>query len=234
MVVAILSLAACGSAPVKQTPQGLLKGSTDVSISFQNKPEQTRAVFNMTGYTIFSAPIIAVAVSKMNSQSAELVASYSQYHKDHPEIQSLKDTFNSELENNLLKRGLNITKVSAVKRINDQKVVTYDVNPSEVKSKWVVVIDGLASQYWAPSSTDSYAPQSFAIISIIDTSNPSAKPQQIVQKDDPKLGTAGPYSYNNFDSLSKDTGKSYEGLQQSVIRLADNVAKFLIENETKQ
>ena len=234
MVVAILGLSACGSAPIKQAPQGLLKGSTDVSISFQNNPERTGALFQMTGYTIFSIPIVAAAASKMNSQSAELSAAYSQYHKDHPEIQSLKDTFNSELESNLLKRGLNITKVSAVKKVNDQKEVTYDVNQSEVKSKLVVVIDGLTSQYWAPSSTDNYAPQSAALISIIDTSNPLAKPQQIVQKDDSNPEKVGTYSYNNFDSLSKDTGKSYEGLQQSVIRLADNVAKFLIENETKQ
>ncbi len=234
MGVAILSLSACGSAPIKQTPQGLLKGSTDVSISFQNNQERTGALFAMKGYTIFSVPIVAAAVSKMNSQSAELSASYSQYHKDHPEIQSLKDAFNRELESDLLKRGLNLTKVSAVKKVNDQKEVTYDVNPSEVKTKFVVVIDGLTSQYWAPSSTDNYAPQSAALISIIDTSNPSAKPQQIVQKDDANPENAGTYSYNNFDALSKDTGKSYEGLQQSVIRLADNVAKFLIENESKQ
>lgn len=234
MVAAIVSLSACGSTPIKQTPQGLLKGSTDVGISFQKNPEQTGAFFAMTGYTVFSFPIVAVAVSKMNSQSAELSASYAQYHNDHPEISSLKDTFNRELESNLLKRGLNITKVSAIKKVNDQKEVTYDVNPSEVKSKWVVVIDGLTSQYWAPSSTDNYAPQSVALISIIDTSNPLAKPQQIVQKDDPNPEAAGLYSYNNFDSLSKDTGKSYEGLQKSVIRLAENVAKFLIENEAKQ
>lgn len=234
MVVAISSLSACGSVPTKLPPQGLLKGSTDVGISFQKDPERTGAVFTMKGYTLFSAPIIAIAISTMNSQSAELSASYSQYHKDHPEISSLKDTFNRELESNLLKRGINITTVSAIAKINDQKEVTYDVNPSEVKSKWVVVIDNLISQYWAPSSTDNYAPQSAALISIIDTSNPLAKPQQILQKDDLNPEAAGVYSYNNFDSLKKDTGKSYEGLQKSVIRLAENVAKFLIENETKQ
>ena len=50
-VLMVVALSACGSAPIKQAHQGLLKGSTDVSISFQNNPELTGARFNMTGYT---------------------------------------------------------------------------------------------------------------------------------------------------------------------------------------
>ena len=233
MVVSILS--ACSSAPIiKPEPvHGLLNGTKDVSVSFQYGPVRSGAVFDTHGYTIIGVAYVAAAIQKMKVQSNEVIAAQAQYLKEHPGVLSLKDTFDHDLEASLVRRGLNVSEISVAKKVDANKEVSYEPNPSEVKTRWVVVVDGLASQYWAPSSTDNYKPQSAAVITLLDNDNPSAKPIHIVQQDNPKPEDES-YSYSNFDELSKDTGKSYDGLKKSIARLADQTAKFLMENETKK
>lgn len=227
-------LNACGTTQIiKPDPiQGSLKNATEVSMRFQNEPVRTGAVYNTTGYTIVGVLYVAAAVSKMNSQSDEMQAAYSKHLKDNPEIPSLQDTFNNELERALLSHGIKITKISAVKKIGEKKEISYDINPSEINTKQAVIIDGLTAQYFAPSSTDYYNPKSMLLISVLDVNNSSSKPAKQEQIVETKAGESGPFAYKNYEMLSKDPGQAYDGLQQSVARLAKKVAESLIGKDT--
>lgn len=223
-------LSACGTAPITKpdTVQGSLKNAPKVSMRFQNEPAKTGAVYNTTGYTIVGVVYVAAAVAKMNSQSDEMRTAYGKYLKDHPEISSLQDTFNNELERVLLSHGIKIAKISAVRNVSAKKEISYNINPSEIETKWAVIIDGLTAQYFAPSSTDYYNPKSMVLISVLDVNNSSSKPPKQEQIIETKTGESGPFAYKDYEMLSKDPSQAYDGLQQSVANLAKKVAESLI------
>ena len=222
-----LLLGACSSAPViKSEPvQGVLKNETNVSLRMQDAPAVTAVRFNATGYTIFGVAYVAAAVAKMNSQSNEMSAAYNDYFTKHPEIGTLQDTFNNQLENDLSGSGITINKISAEKSVSEQKEISYKINPSETNGKQTVIIDGLTAMYFAPSSTDEYNPRAGVLISVMDPNGTSTKP---LKQEEIETTISSNYAYKDYDVLNKDIPKAYAGLQESAKQLAHKVAESLL------
>jgi hypothetical protein len=216
----------CFAAPVIQTviPSDVLDGSKETSISYKDEQVRPSVSFATSGYTIFGVIYVAAAIAKMKSQTSTLQQSYDSYLASHSEIKSLRDTFNQELQKDLQSGGLRLTEVTEIKRnIDDDKQITYQVASADLKTKKLLVFDGLAAGYFAPSSTDAYTPRASILLSVIDQQNIAAKPAQYAPMvtNGEKLQT---FSYKDFDALNQNTQQSYEGLQRCVTLLARQIA----------
>lgn len=235
LVIASL-LSACSTAPImqKEPVQGLLKNNSDVCMQMQKNPAIIGARFDVTGYTIIGVVYVAAAVSKMKEQSAAMNASYADYLKNHPDVLPLQTTFNNELRKDLLAHGINIKDVSTEAKISVDKKLSYSVTTSsEPNIKDTIVIDGLTSLYFAPSSTDSYNPQSMVLVSDVENNAGFIEPRKQDQVVVKSLGDSGLYSFKDFNSILSNPERSYAGLQKSVIALADKVANSLINKASQ-
>jgi hypothetical protein len=228
-------LSACSTAPItqKEPVQGLLKNNSDVCMQMQKNPAITGARFDVTGYTIFGVVYVAAAVSKMKEQSTAMNVFYADYLKNHPDVLPLQITFNNELRKDLLAHGINIKDVSTVAKISADKKLSYSATTSEPNIKDTIVIDGLTSLYFAPSSTDSYNPQSMVLVSDVENNAGFIEPRKQDQVVVKSLGDSGLYSFKDFNSIQSNPEHSYAGLQKSVIALADKVADSLINKASQ-
>lgn len=223
----LLILTGCSSSPTKPPKaQGVLKGEHQANIQFQKTPALTSVSFNTTGYTVFGAIYVAAAVEKMHEHTKEMKAAYANYLSQHPEIQSLQDTFNNELKTALMQHGVKVKVISADKIVNDNKEVSYRIHPEELNANKAIVLDGLFAQYFAPSSTDDYNPRTGIMISVMDGEGKSTKP---IEKQEIDVTIPKSYAYSDYESLKKDVGKAYDGLQKSAKLLAQKVADTLLE-----
>jgi len=224
--IGLLLAGECFAAPVIQTviPSDVLEGGKEISITYPNEQVHPSASFATSGYTIFGVIYVAAAIAKMKSQTSTLQQSYDSYLAIHSDIKSLRDTFNQELQKDLQAGGLQLTEVAQVKRnIDDDKQITYQLASVDLKTKKLLVFDGLSAGYFAPSSTDAYTPRASILLSVIDQKDIAAKPVQYAP-----MATSGEklqtYSYKDFDALNQNSQQSYEGLQLCVTLLARQIA----------
>jgi len=206
-------------------PSDTLAGHSEVSLSFQTEPVKPAISYDVTGYTIFGVIYVAGAVAKMKANSSTLQKSYDDLLAAHADIHSLRDTFTQELSKDLQADGLALTEVPEVKKKGDSKAVAYPVTASDLKTKALLVFDGLATGYHASGSTDPYFARAGVTVSVLNQANLAAAPVQyrpIVICEDEKLDSA--HIYHGFDDVIKDPQNSYEGLQQCMRRLAQQIA----------
>jgi hypothetical protein len=222
-------LAACARAPVApEAANWSLKDAKTVSVHFPDEPARVQIGFNTRGYTIFGALYVGAAVAKMNAQTAEMLADLDAYLKAHPDIPSLQETFNRELEAQLRARGVEVANIPAKRKIDENKMVSYEVDPAKVSTNLAVVVDGLTASYFAPSATDQYNPRSRAGLTILDVAAAGKQLAQTDAVDDANLGNTSEYAYQDFATVKENLPQAYEGLQRSVTRLAKEVADALL------
>ncbi len=237
LAVAIpLFLNACGSAPiaVKTAPiQGALKNEQSVSVSLPVDEVKSRVEFATTGYTIIGVLYVAGAVNTMDKNSAEMQAFYDKYVLEHPGVVSIKDAFNNELKKKMAKHGSTPQYIRVEKSVNSPFIkagkpatlaekTTYTVDATAVKSKSVVVVDGLLVEYFAKSSSDSYHPLAGALITIFNADDTYGKP-----KNQELVAVHSALEYADFESLKKDSDQAYLALLDNSVKLADLVAAKL-------
>jgi hypothetical protein len=227
--LAALLLAACAQAPVvpAAAPWSLKEAKT-VSVHFPDEPARTYIGFNTKGFTLIGAIYVGMAMSKMRAQTEEMGTDLAAYLKAHPEVPSLQDVFNRELENQLRARGVAVEKISATRKVVDNKMVSYAIDPAEAKSQVAVVVDGLIAGYFAPSVTHQYNPRSRILFTVLDASA-GKQLAQIELHDEANLGDDTQYAYKDFPAVKESLPQAYEGLQRSVIRLASDLADALMQ-----
>jgi hypothetical protein len=229
--VAAVLLAACARAPVAPEPvTWSLKDAKTVSVHFPDQPVRVQIGFNTKGYTIFGALYVGAAVAKMNAQTAEMQAALDAYLKAHPDIPSLQETFNRELEAQLRARGVEVANIPAKRKVDANKAMSYEVDPAKVSTNLAVVVDGLTASYFAPSATDQYNPRSRAGVTILDVAAAGKQLAQTQAVDDANLGNTAEYAYQDFATVKENLPQVYEGLQRSVTRLAKEVADVLLQD----
>jgi hypothetical protein len=220
--------ASCGYAATEAKPnpvQGTLKNVQSVSVSLGVDDVKSRVEYKVTGYTIFGVAYVAAAAAKMNTNSTTMQAAYDKYIHEHPDAPTIKDAFNNELKKKMSDHGADPQLVTVAKDIGKDNHVTYGIDANTVKSQRVVVVDSLMTQFFATSSSDSYHPLSFAMVSVFNADDTYAKPsnQELVAV------MAMDSGYPDFDSLSKDSDHAYLALISNSEKLADKVVDKLYQ-----
>ncbi len=143
----------------------------------------------------------------------------------------LETVFDNELKKDLLARGIAVKDILAATEPAEDKKTSYSVMASNSDVKNVIVLDNLASFYYAASSLDGYNPRSAVLVSEVPNNAGFVVPikRQIFEVDE--FGTVGQYYFPSFASIQSDPERSYLGLQRSISALADKVAAILVADQ---
>jgi hypothetical protein len=228
-IAAVLAfMAGCASPPQgpKETLQGSLIGATALNLRLPAEA-RARADFNMKGYTLIGAAIVASAVATMNSQSKELDELVAAYVKAHPQQPTLDAAFNTELRAALQARGLKTHDVLATRGNEEKLPWRYQLGPLGAPGAPVLVVDALNARFLAPSSTDPYVPGASAIVTLIEGEAKTRQTTLLVAR--PATPGGENPSFVDFAEIRKNMDRTYPVMLASARHLAQTFAKSLFD-----
>jgi len=198
-------------------------------ISYPSGAVQTAIRFDTSDVTVFGLSQVALAVLKMRIESRQMQAAYARLQKSPPALPSLRETFETRLNNDLGANGLHPEKVTIQRQSGADDEVTYTLPSGPGTPRWTVVVDRLAAIYYAPGPGEAYEPRASALITILDRSQKGSGVQEhFSSKVEQRTGGKGKHAFRDFTALEKNPADAHEGLRQILVQLADQVAATLI------